>query len=388
MMSGTPDDASAAGSSRAVRLLAGFAALASIAAVLLLPALTPWLLRIEHWTADWRNALLADRALHSNEQIAIVSITDATLRDVNKSPIDRKLLARIVRAVDAAGPRAIGLDVLFFQKTDPAADSELTEALKTAAAKVVVGAADERAQLEPFQREFQASYLAGTGRPAGYLNIHHDPDNVVRFASLPAAASAFPKSFARQLAEAAGTSATDSGRPISWLDDAKDGTPAFFTLPAHDLLADHDLGTRLKDRIVLIGGDFALRDRHRVPLTVLTGELMPGVTIHAQMLAPMLEPSRKFSELGLQKARFLLVALGLVGFALGWQLGNSRIAQYASWGVMTAILLAIDAICYRELRLVLPFTLAAVAWFAGLMAGRFLRTGLHSTTAPERRSPT
>ena len=77
MMSGTPDDASAAGSSRAVRLLAGFAALATIAAVLLLPALTPWLLRIEHWTADWRNALLADGALHSNEQIAIVSITDA-----------------------------------------------------------------------------------------------------------------------------------------------------------------------------------------------------------------------------------------------------------------------------------------------------------------------
>ena len=139
---------------------------------------------------------------------------------------------------------------------------------------------------------------------------------------------------------------------------------------------------------MLIGGDFALRDRHRVPLTVLTGELMPGVTIHAQMLAPMLEPSRTFSELGLLKARFLLVALALVGFALGWQLGNSRMAQYASWGVMTAILLAIDAICYRELRLVLPFTLAAVAWFAGLMAGRFLRTGLHSTTAPERRSAT
>lgn len=370
-----------------LQLLAGLASLGAVAAVLLLPAVTPWLLRTEHWTADWRNALLSDTKPRSHEDIALVVINDITLKDVNKSPIDRKLLAKIVRAIDAASPRVIGLDLLFFQKTDPAADEELTDAIKNAKAKVVVGAADERADLQPFQREFQSAFLAATGRPVGYLNLHHDPGGVVRFASPPAPGGAFPKSFARLIAEEGGAAGvSDSGRPIAWLDDADDRSPAFLSLPAQDLVADPDLGVRLKGHLVLVGGDFPLRDRHRVPLTVMTGNEVSGLSIHAQILAGMLEPRRAFSELSLANARLLLVSLAAVGFAIGWQLGRSRFARYATWGVASGVLLAIDAICYRQLRIVMPFSLAAVAWFAGLMAGRFLRNGLPSFVAPERRT--
>jgi len=365
-----------------VRLALGVSCLIVIVALLFAPSLAPWLLRFEHSTADWRTALLSDRLPTQNSRIVLVVINDDTLKDYPSSPVDRGLLSKIVRAIDAAGARVIGLDVLFLKKTDADKDQSLVDALRTAKAAVVLGALDERGEIEAFQREFQTSFLEKAGRPAGYLNLRHEHDDVVRYIASPMPQSAFAKSFARLLAEAGGATAADAGQPISWLLPPRDGSDTFLTIPAQDLVAADGTGetqsrssaaSKLKDRIVLIGGDFPLRDRHRVPLSARDGKAMPGVTIHAQILAGMLDPRRQIAELRQPSAQLLLLVVAAMGFLLGWLLWQSTIVGFLGWGFATAVLLGIDMICFTELRLLLPFTLALVAWVAGVTAGRSLR---------------
>ncbi len=358
-------------------LLTGIGALVVICALLFVPAFAPWLLRFEYWTADWRTALLSDQARDQHPKVAIVTITDATLKDYVSSPMDRGLLARVIKAVDAAGARAIGLDVYYLKKTDAEKDQALVEALKSAKARVVVGALDERraGDLETFQREFQTQFLDSIGRPVGYLNLRTERDEIVRYTAPPGVGSKYPRSFAGLLAEAGGAPPTnDDSRPIAWLRPLEDGRPAFTMLPAHDLLADPDLGIRLKDKVVLIGADRPRIDRHRLPLSVRDGGDVPGVLIHAQVIAMLMEPARAVHELDFTSVRMLLLAIAILGCGLGWRLGRSNIVGWFGGGFATVVLVAIDAFLFREVRLLLPFTLAAVSWVAGLTAGRAMRS--------------
>jgi hypothetical protein len=68
----------------------------------------------------------------------------------------------------------------------------------------------------------------------------------------------------------------------------------------------------------------------------------------------------------------LLIVVGIAGLLLGWMLGERR-ASLLNLGLATAVLVAIDALCYLGFRLVLPFTLILFVWFIGALAGRHLR---------------
>lgn len=361
-----------------LRLGTGVGALLAIAALLAVPSFAPWLNRLDYWTADWRTAYLSREASATSPHVAVVTINDETLKDYASSPIDRGLLARIVKAIDAAGANAIGIDVFFLKATEPEKDRALAEAVQTAKAKVVLGAIDERGELQPFQRQFQSSYLAEMRRPVGYLNLRHERDDTVRYTASPAPKSAYPKSFARLLAETTGaTSVDDAGKPIAWLLPPKSGAPLFEKILAQDLLAPDSAARnawadKLRGRIVLLGGDFPLRDRHRVPLTVRDDETMAGVLIHAQIIAGLIEPQRAVRELGPLATQILLGVVAVGGFALGWLLWQSAVVSFIGWSTASAVLVAIDAFCFVGLQLLLPFTLACVAWVAGLTAGRSL----------------
>ena len=309
-----------------IRLAVALASLAVIAGLLFAPAFAPWVLRYEHWTADWRTAYLSDRAAASNSQIAVVTIDDITLKNLSSSPIDRGLLADLVTAIKEAGARAIGLDILFYKPTDEKKDDRLVEVLK--ASPVILGANDERGKIEPFQREFQTTFLQKIGKPTGYLNLRYENDGVVRYAAKPLAGSIYPKSFARLLAEADGKDASDAGDPIPWTLNSSDGTNAFLIIPAQDVLAKSASAiASLHDRIVLVGGDFQNRDVHRVPLSVRSGEDMTGLMIHAHILGGMLDRRAAISELTPEAARLLLIAVGGMGFCLGWLLWQSNVVS-------------------------------------------------------------
>lgn len=356
------------------RGLTGIGSLAALVALLFVPSFAPWVVRFDHSTADWRTAYLSDRLVAQHPRVALVVINDATLREYPSSPVDRGLLSRIVGAIDGAGARAIGLDILFFKATEEAKDQALVDALKTAKAEVVMGAVDERGELEGFQREFQSAFLNRVGRSVGYLNLRHERDDVVRYAAYPHPASTFPKSFARLLAAAGGSDVPDEGRAIPWLLPPKDGGPVFLTIPAQDLLAGGSaVAAKLKDRIVLVGGDFPLRDRHRTPLSLLSGDGTTGLAIHAHIVAGMLEPERAIAELSGEARSVLLIILGGLGFFLGWLLWQTNIVQFLGWTAATGALLAVDALLFKQMHVLLPFTLALLAWFLGVTAGRSLK---------------
>jgi adenylate cyclase len=385
------DDSGASTSERGgvpkLRLLLGVGGMLCIAALLALPNFAPWLSRAEYWTADWRTAYLSHRAETQHPRIAIVAINDSTLKDYSSSPIDRGLLARIIAAIDAGGPRAIGVDVFFLKKTEAEKDESLVAVIRNAKAHIVLGAIDERGALEPFQREFQTSFLAQTGRPVGYLNLRHESDDVVRYTASSAPGSAYPKSFARLLLEADGAaSLDDAGKPIAWRLQPADGAEAFLKIPAQDLLADRAAADRLKDRVVLLGGDFPLRDRHRVPLSVRDGGLMTGVTVHAHILAGLLDPSKRVSELSPATVQGVLGLVALLGFGIGWRLWRNTAVNFLGWSFASALMVGIDAFCFVELQLLLPFTLALVAWVAGLTAGKSLHFVVESLLNNRRSS--
>jgi adenylate cyclase len=360
---------------RAIRALAGLAALAVVAALMLAPSFWPLVTRMDHWTADWRTAYFSKQLPAQHPRVAVVTITDETLRNYASSPIDRGLLASIVQAVDRAGAAVIGLDVLFLKATEPIKDEQLIQAVRAAKAKIVLGAADTRTQLMPFQREFQTAYLSRADAPMGYVNTRHEDDDVVRYTANPGTAGDYRKSFARLLAEAAGAkSGSDTSAPIPWLLPTADGVPAFLSMPAETLLGSGGVaaGTLLKDRVVIVGGEFPFRDRHRVPLSVRTGKDMAGVFIHATVVAGLLDAGPRLAEVSPFTVRLLLAVLSIAGIGLGLALWQTNAVTFLGHGFAVAVLMAVDVVCFTQLRLLLPFTLAVTAWVAGITAGRFL----------------
>jgi len=357
-----------------------FALLATLLLTDLVPRYAPGLLRFEHYLGDVRTALLSDQLPSQHPSVAIVAITDDTLAGYRTYlPVDRDLLARVIEAVDAAGAKVIGLDFLF---TSPADGSEilLIEAIRRARAKVVLAAADERIGLSQVQRDKQQAFLREVDRPAGYLNLATERDSVVRFMAQPNAEDkpAYPKSFAALIAESAGFTSSQDRARIAWLRTPRDGADTFLTISAEALLRPADdpvvqvLRAGLKDKIVLVGGTLREIDTHLTPLTNRHEEKMHGVTIHAQMVAQMVD-GRSIAQLETEAAslRLALAAVAALGFLVGWGFRRRRKGLFAS-GVVSAVIIAVDTIVFWQFRIILPLVLALAAWFLGEFSGHYL----------------
>jgi len=357
-----------------------FALLATLLLTDLVPRYAPGLLRFEHYLGDVRTALLSDQLPSQHPSVAIVAITDDTLAGYRTYlPVDRDLLARVIEAVDAAGAKVIGLDFLF---TSPADGSEilLIEAIRRARAKVVLAAADERIGLSQVQRDKQQAFFREVDRPVGYLNLATERDSVVRFMAQPNAEDkpAYPKSFAALIAESAGFTSSQDRARIAWLRTPRDGADTFLTISAEALLRPADdpvvqvLRAGLKDKIVLVGGTLREIDTHLTPLTNRHEEKMHGVTIHAQMVAQMVD-GRSIAQLETEAAslRLALAAVAALGFLVGWGFRRRRKGLFAS-GVVSAVIIAVDTIVFWQFRIILPLVLALAAWFLGEFSGHYL----------------
>ena len=114
---------------------------------------------------------------------------------------------------------------------------------------------------------------------------------------------------------------------------------------------------------------------------------MLGAMIHAHILAQLLD-NRYFTELaGRERSACGSRAVGLIGFVLGWSLRGKR-AALLNFSVATAILVAIDAVCYSGLRIVLPFALTLAVWLIGVMLGQHLRVlAWWATSRPRDTAP-
>jgi CHASE2 domain-containing sensor protein len=259
----------------------------------------------------------------------------------------------------------------------------MIDALREIDRPLVVGGVDDHTtEFGEDHFAYQRQFLAEAGRPAGYLALDYGPGHIVRRTSPPLAGSPFQESFARQVALAAkaelsGPGASSASTRIAWLEGPDRDSEPFFRISAKELLADttdarrEELAQRIKGNIVLTGIAMPNSDLHDTALSVWTERKMLGALIHAHILAQLLD-GRYLYELDGRARLLLLVGVGLAGLALGWTLGERR-ASLLNLGLATAVLVAIDALCYLGFRLVLPFTLMLYVWFIGALAGRHLR---------------
>ena len=355
------------------------------ASALLYAPLRAEFLKIEPWTADWRTMVLSERTPRPHATVAVVIINKDSLTGYPyHSPTPRNLLTSVVKAVEAAEPAAIGLDIYFVRPTEPDNDQAFLRAVQERRSKIVLAAVNESAlQFGDSERQFQKRFLADAGAPVGFLNLRRDRDEVVRYTSPPVAGSEYPESFALQVAKATlGPTAEQPFSPptsrIAWL-LRKDYTPdPFAVVLAHDLLPSAGQAkvaaarAQLRGKAVLIGNDRPYVDRHRTPFSVRAGDEMLGLLIHAHVTAQLLD-GRSYSELGATAARVLVVTLAFIGFVLGWIFWQQRL-DLTGRSVATVALVAIDALVYSEFRIILPFTLALTAWLIGVAGGHHLRS--------------
>ena len=377
---------------RPVLLAAVFAVLVTLLLADLMPRLAPGLLRFEHTMADARTVMLSDQLPTQHAHVAVVGINDRTLSEYRtRIPIDRGLLAKVIDAVDAAGAKVIGIDVLFLRPAPGDQEPTLIDSLRRARAKVVLGAGDERVGLSAKEMEFQQSFFVQAGRPAGYVNLATERDWVVRFKARPGENSVFPRSFAELLAESAGHSTARMRQRIAWLLTPLDGSDTFQTVTAETLLGDANAPMAraaradLKDKIVIIGGFFPDIDQHLTPLTSQYNERMPGAFIHAHIAAELVD-GRSIVQLEGNSwvLRLELALLAAAGFLVGWRYRLRR-QGFVLGSIATVLIVAIDTFVFWQFRIILPIVLALLAWFLGKFSGEIIGRWL-GHAAPDRKA--
>src|ERR1041385_8149800 len=254
------------------------------------------------------------RPLPVSSQVAMVLIDDATLEQQGRWPWPRAELGKLIRAVSAQNPKAIGVDVLLPEIEDEQNDSALAGAIQSApnivlAAKISTSPTGNL-WMDPLPRFAQAA------KGVGHVQAIIDFDGLCR--SIPVqepSADGLRPAFALKLAELAkpgvlprkinidanlpGVERLASAPPLL-VDyrpqfEPEEPNPPFVVVSAGDLLAGKP-APQLAGKAVLIGfGGIDISDRL---ITPVSNQLpMPGVEINANV-ADMALSGRMLSQIG------------------------------------------------------------------------------------------
>lgn len=233
-----------------------------------------------------------------DERITLAIYDDDTrIRTGRISPLDRLILAKALRRLDALHPKAIGIDMLIDQATPE--DPALIAAFRAMRTPTYLGFATQATNPDamPFAREqFLRAFLRKTGRnvhPASIRLLTDASDDVIR--AWPDTPPGLPPLLTTALAPGHEDFAGYRGairfrRPLY-----REGTVfseltlQFLTDPA---IPDDALRPMVEGRYILIGGDLEDIDQFKTPVTRATGETTAGLKVHAHMLAQLLDGVR------------------------------------------------------------------------------------------------
>ena len=341
------------------------------------------------WLEDWKTTLLSNPVEEQRSDVAIVYVTEDTLAQYPyTAPTNRALLAALVREIDSAGPRAIGIDFIFDRPTLPQQDADFLDAVRSADAPVVIGAVDPLAGfLSKDGAAFHRDFLIQSGSRSGHIHFELTTeatmigDSAVRY--FPREQHEWPEtdSFARVLAEVDGVKPRRGSRFIDWLLPPLSGADVFLSLRARSLppiepgsadvgLLPEPLRALLKDRIVLIGGEYTFRDQHPVPMTVDHGRTVPGVSIHAQAVAQIRDGRAMWAlDSYVESAALFLVTL-VAFWAAASRMPKLREAVIGAAGFV--VLIAFDLISFKYFSTMIPASLL-IAWTLGGLIGQFFK---------------
>ncbi|MBF0165977.1 MAG: CHASE2 domain-containing protein [Magnetococcales bacterium] len=268
-----------------------------------LSALTGWfgvdhlaiLRMVEQWVGDLRVATLQP-AEPQHPEIIVVAITEETLeRFPYRAPIDRQFLSELLRTLESHQARAILLDILLDQPTEPEKDQALRVTLRQMRIPTVVSYIHGDDFLTAKQSAFLDDFVPAQQR--GLANLIKDRfDNTVRWiypggevpgqGRLPGVAAL--------LVSRLGVEPPQETVPMTWHGRPNAATEPFGVYPAH--LVPVLPKAWFADKVILIGADLSLTDRHRTPLSAIAHTAKglyqfgtPGVVIHAHAVAQLLK---------------------------------------------------------------------------------------------------
>ncbi|HSF13172.1 MAG TPA: adenylate/guanylate cyclase domain-containing protein [Erythrobacter sp.] len=331
---------------------------------------TPLISEAERALYDLRAYYAAD-LVEEDKRVVLVVYTDQTLIAARKrSPLDRGLLAKTLRTLDAMEPKAIGIDILFDQPQDE--DDELIatlRAMKTPVAVAYAAKATNPDDIEYEQQQYLEAFLArlegSNARPAS-IRL----DNTFGATRLwPDIREGLPPLLGRVMLAEAGEPATAFADYEGAIDyrRAKFQDSVLFPPAQIDLFVDPDpeilpfLTEQYAGKYILIGGDIVDYDRVETTFTSINGEVPAGIAVHAEIIAQMLDGRvlQPIPEWVLWAMAVLVVAVAVLTALLEWP--ARRLALFG----ITQLVIFQGLPVLLQLRNVDTYGLPAVGWLIG-----------------------
>jgi adenylate cyclase len=274
-----------------------------------------------------------------DERIVMIVYNDQTLEKVGKrSPLDRKMLADALTAIDAMNPKAIGIDILIDQAQPE--DPLLIDAfrrMKTPTYLAFASNATNPEYMQYWQEQFLRNFLgqisSGPVRPTSIMLEPDIEDGVIR--SWPNQPASLPPLMGNSMTPIH-PEFRQYTRSIEFRLPKNADEPVFSKLPIENFTEDwaEALRPMVEGRYVLIGGDIQDQDDFETPMSRSTGQLTKGLEVHAHLLAQLLDGRMPgaIPNWALWIAAFGVVAAGgLTGLLemRSWKLGAVLIAQVA-----------------------------------------------------------
>jgi adenylate cyclase len=300
---------------------------------------------------DLRFFRTAGIAEEQDSRIVLVTYNDETLIQLRKrSPLDRGMLARALRAIDAMAPRAIGIDILIDQPQDE--DAELVRTFRSMRTPTFLGFASNEAnaqQIQYEQEQYLRQFLAAVRpnvRPVSIRMETDQNDNVVR--RWPERRAGLPTYMANAMAGAGHPGFRSYTRSIDFRLQRNRDDPAFVELPIQFVAEFPEAAQEMiRGRYVLIGGNILDSDDYETPMFRFTGHWTKGVEVHAHMLAQQLDGRMPalIPPWALWAAAILFVSAGAFSSLLevrGWKLALIVAAQITAVAALPFCLQSID----------------------------------------------
>lgn len=285
--------------------------------------------------------------------IVIVSVDDDSLAEINRQwPWPRSYHARVIEEIAKGNPRAIGVDILFPEKSQDREDRLLGQAvarskrvilgstLRTIATQTTVGVTQQRELVEPPIPAIRAG-AAGVG----FVDLDRGKDAVVR-SGIPARQHAgqvhtgFARSLFDLVARDLGIDQSRAARRGQIWINFRGPSGTFPTYPYYQVYRGEISPKTFEGKIVILGvGALSLHDRHPAPYSgaswlpslVEAGVkrddpealLMPGSEIQANLLDTLLN-NDPLERLPVVVYIVLILGVGMAGAIIAGHLRPLR----------------------------------------------------------------
>ncbi|MEP5187354.1 MAG: adenylate/guanylate cyclase domain-containing protein [Marinomonas sp.] len=340
---------------------------------------TPLIQDAERALYDLRASVFAP-VVEKDDRIVMIVYNEETLRLTGqRSPVDRTILAQSLETIDAAGAKSIGIDILFDMPQDD--DTLLIDTFRSMQTPTYLAyaSAETNPEITFAQQQFLDDYLTefkdSKVQPTT-IRLDTDGDGVQRRWNSPPDGS--PPFLSIAMTGPNPAFASYNGA-IRYFAAVSDEIPVFDKFPiesfADPATADM-LASFIKDKYVLIGGDFIDRDRFETPIssiaagqnaesTMTADGKMIGLEVHAHMLAQLLNDDlpAEIPTWALWVAAFIVAACGGLSAAIvgrAWKVAAILIGQFLFFVIFPFVLqnIGIDTL-----------TLPAFGWGLGWLLG-------------------